>query len=56
MVIQNWRKVKKGFLAKKMPDTIYVEGEKKRAFSCTLSVWPKIVWGPKQCKPGKTIK
>ena len=30
--------------------------EKKRAFSCTLSVLAKIFFGPKQCKPGKTIK
>ena len=41
----------------KLPDTICVrKGEEKRAFSCTLSVLAKIFFGPKQCKPGKTIK
>ena len=30
--------------------------EKKRAFSCTLSVLAKIFLGPKQCKSGNTIK
>ena len=30
--------------------------EKKRAFSCTLSVLAKIFFGPKQCKAGSTIK
>ena len=35
----------------------FVSGrEKKRAFSCTLSVLAKKFFGPKQCKPGKTIK
>ena len=33
------------------------EGRKKRAFSCALSVSAKKIFlGPKQCKPGKTIK
>ena len=37
--------------------TLFVSGrEKKRAFSCTLSVLAKKFFGPKQCKPGKTIK
>ena len=37
--------------------TLFVSGrEKKRAFSCTLSVFAKIVFGPKQCKSGKAIK
>ena len=38
--------------------TLFVSGrEKKRAFSCTLSVLAKnVFFGPKQCKPGKTIK
>ena len=37
--------------------TLFVSGrEKKRAFSCTLSVLAKNFFGPKQCKPGKTIK
>ena len=30
--------------------------EKKRAFSCTLSVLANIFFGPKQCKAGNTIK
>ena len=30
--------------------------EKKRAFSCTLSVLAKSFLGPKQCKAGNTIK
>ena len=47
---KNVKKQKNGFLAK-------IAGrEKKRAFSCTLSVWAKIFLEPKQCKPGKTIK
>ena len=41
----------------KLADTICVrKGEEKRAFSCTLSVLAKKFFGPKQCKPGKTIK
>ena len=37
--------------------TLFVSGrEKKRAFSCTLSVLAKNFFGPKQCKSGKTIK
>ena len=37
--------------------TLFVSGrEKKRAFSCTLSVLAKNFFGPKQCEPGKTIK
>ena len=45
------------FFLQKLPDTICVrKGEKKRASSCTLSVLAKDVFGPKQSKPGKTIK
>ena len=37
--------------------TLFVSGrEKKRAFSCALSVLAKIFFGPKQCKAGSTIK
>ena len=37
--------------------TLFVSGrEKKRAFSCTLSVLAKMFFGPKQCKAGNTIK
>ena len=36
--------------------TLFVSGrEKKRAFSCTLSVLAKIFFGPKQRKAGNTI-
>ena len=38
--------------------TLFVSGrEKKNAhFRAHCLFWPKIVFGPKQCKPGKTIK
>ena len=37
--------------------TLFVSGrEKKRAFSCTLSVLAKKFFGPKQWKPRNTIK
>ena len=37
--------------------TLFVSGRKKKhAFSCTLSVWPQIFWGPKQSNQEKTIK
>ena len=37
--------------------TLFVSGrEKKRVFSCTLSVLAKKVFGPKQRKPGNAIK
>ena len=45
-------KIKNGFVAK----LAYLSGrEKKRAFSCTLSVLAKKCFGPKQCKLGNTI-
>ena len=45
------------FFCQKLPDTICVrKGDKKRAFSCTLSVLAKIFFGPKQCKAGNAIK
>ena len=54
---KNVKNQKKWIFLQKLPDTICVrKGEKKRAFSCTLSVLAKIFFGPKQCKPGKTIK
>ena len=50
VVIQKSEKSKKiVFFLQKLPDTICVRKEKKRAFSCTLSVlakkcfWPKTV-------------
>ena len=39
-----------------MPDTICVRKGEKSAFSLQLSVLAKFVFGPKQCKAGKTIK
>ena len=43
-------------ILQKLPDTVCVRKREKRAFSCTLSVLAKHFLGPKQCKPGKTIK
>ena len=41
----------------KLPDTTCVRKGEKRAFSCTLSVLAKnFFFGPKQCRPGNTIK
>ena len=41
----------------KLSDTICVrKGEKTRIFVHTILFWPKNFLGPKQCKPGKTIK
>ena len=40
----------------KLHDTICVRKGEKRAFSCTLSVLAKEYFGPKQLKPGKTMK
>ena len=41
----------------KLIETIRVrKGGEKRSFSCTLSVLAKKFFGPKQSKPGKTIK
>ena len=52
VVIQNVKKQEKWIFSKNCL-TLFVSGrEKKRAFSCTLSV----LVGPKQCKSGKTIK
>ena len=56
MVIQKWAKYKKWIFSKNCL-ALFVSGrEKKRTFSCTLSVLAKHVFGPKQSKPGKTIK
>ena len=57
VVMQKCEKSKIMDILQKLPDTICVrKGEKKRAFSCTLSVLAQNFLGPKQCKPGKTIK
>ena len=56
VVMQKCEKSKKWIFCKNWL-TLFVSGrEKKRAFSCTLSVLAKKFFGPKQCKPGKTIK
>ena len=41
----------------KLADTICVrKGEKNAHFRAHYLFWPKIFFGPKQCKAGKTIK
>ena len=56
VVIQKSEKAKKWIFSKNCL-TLFVSGrEKKRSFLCTLSVLAKNFFGPKQCKPGKTIK
>ena len=55
VVIQKWEKWKHGFLAKLAWHYLCQEGEKS-AFSCTPSVLAQKNVGPKQWKPGKTIK
>ena len=43
--------------SKKLPDTICVrKGEKDAHFRAHYLFWPKMFFGPKQWKPGKTIK
>ena len=45
------------FFWQKLPDTICVrKGQEKRAFRAHYLFWPKNIFGPKQWKPGKTIK
>ena len=51
-----WKIKKMDFFLQKLPYTICVRKGEKCAFSCTLSVLAKILFGPNQCKPGKTIK
>ena len=53
---KNVKNQKSGFLAK-LADTICVrKGEKTRIFVHTICFGQKLFFGPKQCKPGKTIK
>ena len=57
MVIQKCEKPKKkGFLAKLAWHYLSQEGRKNAHFCAHYLFWPKILFGPKQCKPGKTIK
>ena len=51
-----WKIKKWIFFLQKLPDTICVRKGEKRSFLCTLSVLAKTFFGPKQCKPGNTIK
>ena len=52
-----WKiKRKKGFLAKIAWHYLCQEGRKNAHFRAHYPLWPKILFGPKQCKPGKTIK
>ena len=52
-----WKIKKKMDFLQKLVDTIYVrKGEKNAHFCAHYLFWPKILFGPKQCKPGKTIK
>ena len=51
-----WKIKKMDFFLQKLPDTICVrKGEKTRIFVHTICFGQKF-FGPKQCKPGKTIK
>ena len=55
VVIQKCEKAKNGFLAKKCL-TLFVSGREKKAhFRAHYLFWPNF-FGPKQRKPGKTIK
>ena len=55
---KNVKNQKNGFFfLQKLPDTICVrKGEKNAHFRAHYLFWAKNVFGPKQCKPGKTIK
>ena len=55
-VIQNEKNLKKGFIAK-LRDAICVrKGERKRAFSCTLSVLAKTFWAQNSRNHKKNYK
>ena len=47
---------KMDFFLQKLPDTICVGKGEKTHFRAHNLFWPKTFFGPKQCKPGKTIK
>ena len=50
-------KIKKKWIFSKNWLTLFVSGREKNAhFRAHYLFWPKIFFGPKQCKPGKTIK
>ena len=51
-----WKSKKNGFLAKIAWHYLCQEGRKNAHFRAHYLFWPKLFLGPKQCKPGKTIK
>ena len=53
---KNVKKQKNGFLAKIAWHYLCQEGRKNAHFRAHYLFWPKFFFGPKQCKPGKTIK
>ena len=56
VVIQKCEKAKKWIFSKNCL-TLFVSGREKNAhFRAHYLFWPKFFFGPKQCKPGKTIK
>ena len=57
VVIQECEKSKMDFILQTLPDTTCVrKGDKTRTFVHTICFGPKNIFGPKQCKPGNTIK
>ena len=55
--MQKCEKSKKWIFLQKLADTICVrKGEKTRIFVHTICLAKNFFFGPKQCKPGKTIK
>ena len=57
VVMQKCEKSKKCFFClQKLSDTICVRKGEKPHFRAHSLFWPKNVFGPKQCKPGKTMK
>ena len=51
-----WKSKNNGFLAKIAWHYLCQEGRKNAHFRAHYLFWPKFFFGPKQCKPGKTIK
>ena len=51
-----WNIKRNGFIAKIAWHYLCQEGRKNAHFRARYLFWPTIFLGPKQCKPGKTIK
>ena len=51
-----WKSKKNGFLAKIAWHYLCQEGRKNAHCRAHYLFWPKFFFGPKQCKPGKTMK